>query len=182
MTTTSQTPQSVMTGTSTRRLRAIAVGGAVLATGLVWLAAYVLDIDLRVDQRNGHPPMIVGLPLVIGFTLALALLGRGALAVLERYIRRARIIWTVIAIAVLMFVLCVDLRRRSDLRHRERAVSYAPGSGGRAHPDAATKRAKAPQRHYLKRNRSAAGGPFVLPEPDVLSPLTLVYMIMRKGA
>lgn len=46
--------------------------------------------------------MIVGLPLVIGFTLVLALLGWGALAVLERYIRRARTIWTMIAIAVLM--------------------------------------------------------------------------------
>nr|WP_245651549.1 DUF6069 family protein [Streptosporangium amethystogenes] len=39
---------------------------------------------------------------VIGFTLVLALLGWGALAVLEQYIRRARTIWTVIAIAVLM--------------------------------------------------------------------------------
>lgn len=102
MTTTSQLPQSGMTGTSARRVRTIAVGGAVLATGLVWLAAHVLDIDLRVDQRNGQPPMIVGLPLVIGSTLALALLGWGALAVLERYIRRARTIWTVIAVAVLM--------------------------------------------------------------------------------
>lgn len=102
MTTTSQTPKSVRTGTSARRVRAIAVGGAVLATGLVWLAAYALDIDLRLDQRNGQPPIIVGLPLVIGFTLILALLGWGALAVLERYIRQARTIWTVIAIAVLM--------------------------------------------------------------------------------
>lgn len=99
MTTTSQ---SVLTGTSTRRVRAIAVGGAALATSLVWLVAHLLDIDLRVDQRNGQPPTIVSLPLVIGSTLAMALLGWSALVVLERYVRRARTIWTVIAIAVLM--------------------------------------------------------------------------------
>ena len=52
-----------MTGTSTRRVRAIAVGGAVLATGLVRLAAYVLDIDLRVDQRNGQPHLRTDRPL-----------------------------------------------------------------------------------------------------------------------
>ncbi|MEV6864597.1 DUF6069 family protein [Streptosporangium subroseum] len=102
MTAPSQTPQSVTTNTSARRVRALAVGGAVLATSLLWLAAQVLDIDLRVDQPgDGQPPVTVGLPLVIGVTLVLSLLGWGSLAVLERYIRRARTIWTVLAIAVL---------------------------------------------------------------------------------
>ncbi|MBC6468866.1 hypothetical protein HKK74_25730 [Actinomadura alba] len=74
-----------------------------LATSLLWLAAQILDIDLRVDQPgDGQPPMTVGLPLIIGFTLALSLLGWGALAVLERYIRRARIIWSLLAGSVLL--------------------------------------------------------------------------------
>ncbi|GAA1720278.1 DUF6069 family protein [Nonomuraea bangladeshensis] len=83
--------------------RPLAIGGAVLATGLLWLAARLLEIDLRVDQPgDGQPPVTVGLPLVIGATLVLSLLGWGALAVLERFTRRARTIWSVSACAVLL--------------------------------------------------------------------------------
>ena len=103
MTTPSQTNRSVTTNTSAWRFRALAVGSAVLATSLLWLAAQVLGIDLRVDQPgDGQPPVTVSLPLIIGLTLVLSLLGWGALAVLERYTRRARTIWSVLAGSVLL--------------------------------------------------------------------------------
>ncbi len=63
--------------------------------------AQILGIDLRVDPHNGQPAGPVGLPNVIGFTLVFSLLGWGVLALLERYARRARTIWTVLALAVL---------------------------------------------------------------------------------
>ncbi|MBB6346650.1 DUF6069 family protein [Nonomuraea muscovyensis] len=85
-----------------RRTRVLAVGGAVLAAVLVGLAAAVLGIELRVDMRNGQPPMVIGLPLVAGFALAFALLGWGALAVLERFSERAATIWTWLAVIVLL--------------------------------------------------------------------------------
>jgi hypothetical protein len=86
-----------------RRSRPVAVAGAVLATSLLWLLALVLGIDLTVDQRDGRPPMVVGLPMVAGFTLILSLLGWGVLAVLEhRAPRRAGLVWTVLAVAVLV--------------------------------------------------------------------------------
>ncbi|MEU8109019.1 DUF6069 family protein [Nonomuraea muscovyensis] len=85
-----------------RRTRVLAVGGAVVAAVLVGLAAAVLGIELRVDMRNGQPPMVIGLPLVAGFALAFALLGWGALAVLERFSERAATIWTWLAVIVLL--------------------------------------------------------------------------------
>ncbi|MDF2706506.1 MAG: hypothetical protein K0R62_2158 [Nonomuraea muscovyensis] len=85
-----------------RRTRVLAVGGAVLAAVLLGLAAAVLGIELRVDMRNGQPPMVIGLPLVAGFALAFALLGWGALAVLERFSERAATIWTWLAVIVLL--------------------------------------------------------------------------------
>ncbi|MEV4115804.1 DUF6069 family protein [Nonomuraea sp. NPDC049695] len=103
MTTLSKTPQSVTPNTSTRRARALGVGAAVLSTTLLWLAALAVNIDLRVDPPgDGQPAMIVGLPVTIGSTLVLALIGWGTLAVLERFVRRAGTIWTGLAIAALM--------------------------------------------------------------------------------
>jgi hypothetical protein len=103
MTTPSPTNQSVTTSTTHRYFRALAVGGAVLASGLLWLVAQMLGIDLRVDQPDdGQPPVTVDLTVIIGVTLTLSLLGWGALALLERYTRRAGTIWSVIAGSVLL--------------------------------------------------------------------------------
>lgn len=101
MMTTSRTSAPTVTHRSSRRVRATAVAGSVLTTTLLWLVARILDVDLDVDQRNGQPPMHVGLPMVVGLTLAVGLLGWGTLAVLERFLRHAITIWTVIAVAVL---------------------------------------------------------------------------------
>ncbi|WP_431926146.1 DUF6069 family protein [Nonomuraea jabiensis] len=92
------TPRSI-----TWPARALGVGTAVLSTTLLWLAALVVNIDLRVDlPADGQPAAMVGLPVTIGSTLVFSLLGWGALAVLERFARRARTIWTGLAVAALM--------------------------------------------------------------------------------
>lgn len=101
MTTTSRTSAPTVTHRSSRRVRATAVAGSVLIATLLWLVAWILDVDLKVDWRNGQPSMHVGLPMVVGVALAVGVLGWGTLAVLERFLRHARAIWTAIAVAIL---------------------------------------------------------------------------------
>jgi Family of unknown function (DUF6069) len=98
MTTITQKPQAARRRTS----RAVAVAGTVLATSVLWLVAHLLGVGLRVDQHNGQGPQAIGLPLVAGFTLVISLLGWAALALMERYVKRAVTAWTVLAIAVLL--------------------------------------------------------------------------------
>ena len=82
--------------------RAIAVGGAVLGASLIWLGARALGVTFWVDPRHGHPPQVLSLPLIMGFTLFFGVLGWASLAVLERITRRATAIWTALAVAVLL--------------------------------------------------------------------------------
>jgi len=97
-TTTTQAP------TVRRRHRAAAVGAAVAAAAVIWLIAEAAGVDLTVDMKNGQPPMAVGLPIVVTFAAQAALLGWITLAGLERFLpARARVIWTVLAAAVLLF-------------------------------------------------------------------------------
>ncbi|MEU3458148.1 DUF6069 family protein [Micromonospora sp. NPDC006766] len=109
MKTASSTPTSTETTRSSIQLRAAAIAAAVLTTSLLWLAAWLLDVELTVDQRNGQPPMDVGLPMVAGSTLAVCALGWGALAVLERFLSHARTIWTVLALAILALSLAAPI-------------------------------------------------------------------------
>lgn len=89
--------------TATRLQRgALAGGGAVLATTLLWTTAQILDVDLRVDPGNGQPPQVIGLPFAAAVTLAVALLAWGTRALLERLTRRAAVAWTVVAAIVLL--------------------------------------------------------------------------------
>src|SRR3954447_23122950 len=95
-----------MTTTPTSPLRwprgAVAVGGAVLATALLWTAAQVLGIELRVDPRNGRPPGVISLPFAATLTLAVSAAGWGVRALLDRLVRRASLVWTVLAVLVLL--------------------------------------------------------------------------------
>ena len=97
------------------RLRAGArtVGGAVLATALLWTAAQILSIELRVDPRNGRPPGVIGLPTAAAVTLAVSLFGWGARELLDRLTRRPSVVWTVLAVLVLLvsFLPCSPSRR-----------------------------------------------------------------------
>jgi hypothetical protein len=83
-----------------RRLRARAVGGALLATGAVWLAGHALGVTFQV--ATGGPPQTFTLPFLLGFTLQVALAGWVTLAVLERYTRHAMGIWTALGVTVLV--------------------------------------------------------------------------------
>ena len=84
------------------RAGVLAVGGAVLATVLLWTAARILGIELRIDPRNGQPPGVIDLPFAAAVTFVVSLLGWGVRAVLGRFTRRAATLWTVLAVVVLL--------------------------------------------------------------------------------
>lgn len=84
------------------RIGALAVGGAVLATALLWTAAQILGIELRVDPRNGRPPGVISLPFAATLTLAVSAVSWGVRTLLDRLIRPASVVWTVLAILVLL--------------------------------------------------------------------------------
>jgi hypothetical protein len=83
-----------------RRRRLIAMLAATLATSVIWLIAHALGADFTL--RASGQSVTVGLPAVIGFTLWFAGLGWAALALLERYTRRAATLWTLLASAVFL--------------------------------------------------------------------------------
>jgi hypothetical protein len=97
-----------MTTTSTRsatpslRHHAYAVGGAVLATALLWAAAHSLGVELRVDPGDGRPTQVIGLPLIAGVTLVVALLASATRTGLDRLTKRAPTVWTGLAAIVLL--------------------------------------------------------------------------------
>lgn len=87
------------------RLRAIGVAGAVLVPALIWLVAVpLLGAELLVVDARQQPPLEfeVGLGAVVTFSLGPALLGWGVLALLERFTRHARLVWTVLATALVL--------------------------------------------------------------------------------
>lgn len=89
--------------------RALSVGGAVTAAVAVWVVAVpLLSLHLIVRFGTGSPET-VGVDFVIGASLIGSLLGWGFLALLERRTARARRIWTVLAIAVLLVSLSLPL-------------------------------------------------------------------------
>jgi hypothetical protein len=85
----------------TTRARLVTVAGAVLAAAVVWLVAVpLLGTELAVTQP-GRPVQPVGPGMVIGTALAAALAAWGLLAILERLTRRARVVWTSVALVAL---------------------------------------------------------------------------------
>ncbi|MFF0446249.1 DUF6069 family protein [Streptomyces sp. NPDC004609] len=86
---------------SVRRGRLGVSGLAVLAPVLVWLVADpVLGRRLRIT--DGEQTLDIGAVPVVLFALPAALAGWGLLAALERFgVRRARAVWTGVAVAVL---------------------------------------------------------------------------------
>lgn len=114
MTTTGSTTDSTATARpapAQRRARArgLVVAGAVASALGGWLvAAPLLDIDLFVQPSGGGTQAVtqtVGAGAVLAASLTAALLGWALLAVLERWTRRARTIWTVVAAVVLLLSL-----------------------------------------------------------------------------
>jgi hypothetical protein len=106
-TTTTTTPtattpaaQSATRSAATQRRirRGTAVVGASAANALLWGAAAALGVDFRLADSAGSG--VITLPVAVIFTAVFGLLGWGSLALLERFTRRARTMWTALAVAV----------------------------------------------------------------------------------
>ncbi len=96
-TATAQRPVPV----STRRIRGTAAVSATLATSVLYLGARVLGTDFRITDPGKTEAHQLILPEIMVFTALFALLGWGALAVLERVTHHAKAAWTVLAVTVL---------------------------------------------------------------------------------
>lgn len=79
--------------------RPAGVLGTVLATLLVWLIGRLGGADYLLDDPAR--PVVISAGATIVVTLAVALLGWGALVLLERVTRHAARIWTGLAVTVL---------------------------------------------------------------------------------
>ena len=91
------------------RNRVLGVAGATLAAVAVWaLAISILGSSLVIRFGDGAPQTI-GIELVVMGSLMGSLLGLGSLVLLERFTDRARTIWTVVAIGVLLVSLSLPL-------------------------------------------------------------------------
>ncbi|GAA3396603.1 DUF6069 family protein [Cryptosporangium minutisporangium] len=97
----SETVASQSDGRTRLRARALAVGGAVAANVALWVIGEpLLGHDLVVTQP-GEEALDLGFGAIAVVSLIVALLGWASLAVLERVTRRARVVWTVVAVLVL---------------------------------------------------------------------------------
>jgi cell division protein FtsL len=106
MTATITTPQAPRaTTTHPRRTRGIAVAASVVATGTIYVAARALGTDFKLTDPGKTETHQLILPEIVVFTVVFALLGWGALALLERFTRHAQAIWTALAGAVLLLSL-----------------------------------------------------------------------------
>ncbi len=83
------------------RHRLLAVAAAVAAPLVVWVVASLAGASLEVTSPVAGTMRIDAL-LVIVTALALALAAWGVLALLERFTRNARRVWTIVAAAVLV--------------------------------------------------------------------------------
>lgn len=91
--------------------RVLSVAAAVAAAGLVWVAFELIGgVDLRAPQPgNTGATDDAGIGIVLGSSAVASLAGWALLAVLEKVTARARMIWTVVAIVVLVLSLGAPL-------------------------------------------------------------------------
>lgn len=88
-----------------RRRRVLSVAVATLAGVVVWVVAVPLgSIELLV-RTGGSTPQLVGIPSVVVAGLLASLLGWVVLALLERFVSRARTLWTAMAVVALLLSL-----------------------------------------------------------------------------
>jgi Family of unknown function (DUF6069) len=91
------------------RARALCTAAGALAAALAWIVEVpLLGIHLTFRFGTGHIQTIA-LGQVIGVTVAAALLGWLLLALLQRRTPRARLLWTIIALAALAVSLALPL-------------------------------------------------------------------------
>jgi hypothetical protein len=100
--TTARTIGTVSATTRRRRQRALGVGVAVAANSLLYLVARTAGTDFTLTDPGATRSHQLILPEIGVFSLVFALLGWGSLALIERFSRHARVIWSVLAGAVLL--------------------------------------------------------------------------------
>jgi len=86
------------------RYRLLAVAVAVVAPIVVWIVASVAGVDFVVTSP-AFGTLSIDVPLVIVSTVPIALAAWGVLALLERRTPRARRIWTIMGVVVLVLSL-----------------------------------------------------------------------------
>lgn len=100
MTTSAQLTTAGTISASTRRLhRAGSVVAAAAGASVVWLIASAAGVDFLLSDSMGA--VTISLPIVLVFSTVFGLLGWATLAVLERFTRRSRAVWTTVAATVL---------------------------------------------------------------------------------
>ncbi|MGW1616697.1 DUF6069 family protein [Streptomyces sp. NPDC002285] len=105
MVTNSHKPNGSSPISNHRRVRTLGVGAAVLAALAVWAAAVpLLGVDLLV-RPGGGTAQTVGASAVVTAILVASGLGWALLALLEHYTRRARAIWTGVALVAMLLSL-----------------------------------------------------------------------------
>lgn len=117
-----------------RRQRALGVAATVVSSSLLYLVARAAGTDFVLVAPNNPVPHPLILPEIAVFALLFGLLGWGTLALLERFTRHARAIWSVLAGVVLLasFVpvfleqATTDTRIMLCLIHVAVAVALAP--------------------------------------------------------
>lgn len=88
------------------RQRLLVVVVATVAAAAGWATFEVaLGQDLRAPAMGGSAGMDIGLVAVVISVALAGLAAWGSLAVLERWVARARLAWTILAVAVFMFSL-----------------------------------------------------------------------------
>jgi hypothetical protein len=91
------------------RSRALSIAGATLAAAAVWVVAVRLLGTHLLVRFGADAPQTVGIGLVVGASLAASLCAWGLLALLESRTSRARTIWTVVAVVVLLVSVSLPL-------------------------------------------------------------------------
>ena len=90
-------------------MRIFAVHNAVVAAVVAWFVeVHVLGIHLGIRFGTGAATTL-GLAQIIGVSLAVSLLGWALLSIAERRLPRAAILWTVVAVGVVVASLALPL-------------------------------------------------------------------------
>jgi|SRR5215207_1387918 len=97
MTDTAVSPARATRARPDRRSRLIGIATAVVLAAAVWVIARpVLGAEMVVEDATGKE-MEIGIAPVLIMSTAASLLGWAFLAILERFTKHARIIWTILA-------------------------------------------------------------------------------------
>jgi hypothetical protein len=104
--TASQSASDTVGAAGAWKRRLAVVVGAVLAAVVAYLIiTLAVDQDLQSPATNDQAPPDISLGPVIFVSALASLLGWGLLALLEKFTAKARMIWTIIALVVLLLSL-----------------------------------------------------------------------------